>query len=47
MIYTGCNRNAGTKLNHAYKYWKQDFLQEWQKASNRLIFEIIGLKQGD
>ena len=18
-IYTGCNRNAGTKLNHAYK----------------------------
>ena len=23
------------------------FLQEWQKASNRLIFEIIGLKQGD
>ena len=46
-LYTGCNRDTGTKLNHVYKNSKHDFLQEWQKASNRLIFDIIGLKQGD
>ena len=25
FIYTGCNRNTGTKLNHVYKNSKYDF----------------------
>ena len=27
-MYTGCNRDTGTKLNHVYKNSKYDFFYE-------------------